>query len=100
MAKKTADADTKQQPRKRQKRRRLAGNPCHAAALRDLTRLLLVVRAGGRCEFDGHNEYLLHHPLTLTPGNFAQMAHIVAFKEDGPRGKSPLRPTYINDFQT
>jgi len=66
--------------------------------IRDLTRLLLVVRAGGRCEFDDHNEYLLQHPLTLTPGNFAQMAHIVAFKEDGPRGKSPLRPAYINDL--
>jgi len=65
--------------------------------IRDLTRLLLVVRAGGRCEFDDHNEYLLQHPLTLTPGNFAQMAHIVAFKEDGPRGKSLLRPAYIND---
>lgn len=65
--------------------------------IRDLTRLLLVVCAGGRCEFDDHNEYLLQHPLTLTPGNFAQMAHIVAFKEDGPRGNSPLRPAYIND---
>ena len=43
--------------------------------IRELTRLLLVVRAGGRCEFDDHNEYLLQHPLTLTPGNFAQMAH-------------------------
>lgn len=65
--------------------------------IRDLTRLILFVRAGGRCEFDGCNEYLLQHPLTLTPGNFAQMAHIVAFREDGPRGKSPLRPAYIND---
>jgi hypothetical protein len=65
--------------------------------IRDLSRLLLFVRAGGRCEFDGCNEYLLQHPLTLTPGNFAQMAHIVAFREDGPRGKSALRPTYIND---
>src|SRR5260370_6274897 len=25
------------------------------------------------------------------------MAHIVAFREDGPRGKSELRPAYIND---
>ena len=65
--------------------------------IRDLMRLLLFVRAGGRCEFDGCNEYLLAHPLTLTPGNFAQMAHIVAFREQGPRGKSPLRSAYIND---
>src|SRR5580700_7820823 len=65
--------------------------------IRELTRLLLLVRAGGRCEFDDHNVYLLQHPLTLTPGNFAQMAHVVAFKEDGPRGRSALRPAYIND---
>lgn len=51
-----------------------------------LTRLLLFVRAGGRCEFDGHNKYLLRHSLTLTEGNFAQMAHIVAFSPQGPRG--------------
>jgi len=49
----------------------------------DLSRLPLFVRAGGRCEFDGCNKYLLAHPLTLTPGNFAQMAHIVAFREQG-----------------
>jgi hypothetical protein len=66
--------------------------------IKEFTRLLLVVRAGGRCEFDDHNEYLLHHPLTLTPGIFGQMAHIVAFREDGARGKSPLRPAYINDI--
>jgi hypothetical protein len=65
--------------------------------INDLTRLLLFVHAGGRCEFDGHNHYLLEHPLTLTPGNFAQMSHIVAFKKAGPRGRSALRPAYIND---
>jgi hypothetical protein len=65
--------------------------------IRELTRLLLFVRAGGRCEFDGCNEYLLAHPLTLTAGNFAQMAHIVAFREQGPRGKSTIRPARIND---
>jgi hypothetical protein len=65
--------------------------------IRELTRLLLFVRAGGRCEFDVCNNYLLEHPLTLTPGNFAQMAHIVAFREEGPRGKSARRPAQIND---
>lgn len=65
--------------------------------IRDFTRLLLTVRAGGRCEFDDHNEYLLQHPFTLTAGNFAQIAHIVAFRPDGPRGSSVLRPAYIND---
>jgi hypothetical protein len=64
----------------------------------DLSRLLLFVRAGGRCEFDGCNEYLLHHPLTLTEGNFSQIAHVVAFKPEGPRGKSSTRPAGINDI--
>lgn len=64
----------------------------------DLSRLLLFVRAGGRCEFDGCNEYLLHHPLTLTEGNFSQIAHVVAFKPEGPRGKSSPRPADINDI--
>lgn len=65
--------------------------------IKDITRLLLFVRAGGRCEFDGCNKYLLQHHLTLTEGNFAQLAHIVAFKPEGPRGKVGPRPMDIND---
>jgi hypothetical protein len=65
--------------------------------IKETTRLILYVRAGGRCQFDGCNEYLLRHPLTQDDGNFGQMAHIVAFKPEGPRGKSGLRPEYIND---
>ncbi len=65
--------------------------------IRPLTRLTLFVRAGGRCEFDGCNRYLLEHPVTLTEGNFAEVAHVVAFKPDGPRGKEGTRPININD---
>jgi hypothetical protein len=61
------------------------------------TRLLLCVRAGGRCEFDGHNAYLFEHPLTLQRGNFGEMAHIVAFRNTGPRGDDANRPDDIND---
>lgn len=49
-------------------------------------RLFLFVRAGGRCQFDGCNRYLIEHHLTRTEGNFAEMAHIWAFSEQGPRG--------------
>jgi hypothetical protein len=59
-------------------------------------RLLLFVSAGGRCEFDGCNKYLLEHHVTLTAGNFAEIAHIVAFQEDGPRGRSETRPDDIH----
>jgi hypothetical protein len=52
-----------------------------------MTRLQLFVRSGGRCEFDGCNKFLLRHSLTRMDGNFSQMAHIVAFKPAGPRGR-------------
>jgi hypothetical protein len=63
-----------------------------------LVRLVLFVRAGGRCEFDGCNRYLLEHPVTLTEGNFAEVAHVVAFKPDGPRGNQRPRFSNINDI--
>ena len=65
----------------------------------DLTRLILFVRAGGRCEFDGHNKYMLEHPLTLTEINIAEGAHIVAFSENGPRGDTDPRPVDIHDIE-
>jgi hypothetical protein len=62
-----------------------------------LTRLLLFVRAGGRCEFDGCNKYLLRHNLTRLEGNFAQIAHIVAFSQQGPRRTQRHAPEKLND---
>jgi hypothetical protein len=64
-----------------------------------LTRLVLFVRAGGRCEFDGCLRYLVEHPVTLTEGNFAQVAHIVAFRIEGPRGRARSRPRNIHSLQ-
>lgn len=76
-------------------RRRVSSPVVRARGIRDLTRLALFVRAGGRCEFDGCNRYLLEHHVTLAEGNFGQMAHIVAFRQEGPRGRG-LRPASIN----
>ncbi len=63
------------------------------------TKLLLYVRAGGRCEFDGCNEYVLSHQLTHKTINLGQMAHIVAFSTEGPRGNAEggERPVDINN---
>jgi hypothetical protein len=54
------------------------------------TRVALFTVAGGRCEFDNCNRYLLKHHVTHESGNFAEMAHIVAFSPGGPRGQSGL----------
>jgi hypothetical protein len=59
------------------------------------TSLFLHVRAGGRCEFDNCNAYLLEHEPTGTPGNYAERAHIWAFSEEGPRGRG-RRPKDIH----
>jgi hypothetical protein len=62
-----------------------------------LTEVMLAARAGGRCEFRGCNEFLYEHALTGEAGNFAENAHIVAFREGGPRGAGD-RPADIDDI--
>jgi hypothetical protein len=56
------------------------------------------VRAGGRCEFDNCNEYLLEHKPTGTPVNVGDKSHIWAFRKTGPRGRSKGRPTEIHEL--
>jgi len=53
--------------------------------------------AGGRCEFGGCNRILIKHRLTQQYGNFGEVAHIVAFSPQGPRGITSLRPVDIHD---
>lgn len=52
----------------------------------------------GRCEFAGCNKDLLLHSVTLIEGNFAQVAHVVAFSEDGPRGQDGERSADVHDL--
>ena len=47
---------------------------------------VLWARAAGRCEFDDCNEILYRSSVTQEPVNVAEMAHIYAFSEEGPRG--------------
>ena len=50
------------------------------------TKLKLFGRSAGRCEFSGCNKPVWRNNLTLTEGNFGEVAHIIAASEDGPRG--------------
>ena len=67
-------------------------------AISDRNQLILCVQAGGYCEFDGCPRYLFEHHLTHKRFNLAQMAHIVAFSELGPRGDVLDRPADINNL--
>ena len=60
--------------------------------------MALIARAAGRCQFRGCNEFLFEHPLTHEDGNFSEKAHIVAFRERGPRGRDGDRPSDINSL--
>lgn len=63
------------------------------------TRLFLFVRAGGRCEFDDCNRYLMEHHRTRIPGIYAQMAHIWAFSSAGPRGNTGIDSADLNEAE-
>ena len=63
------------------------------------TQLRLWVKAGGRCEFLGCNEYLLRDKLTLSETNYSDIAHIVAVNINGPRGDDPLPLSERNEIE-
>jgi hypothetical protein len=55
-------------------------------AIPETTKLRLWVESAGRCEFKGCNTPVWHNGLTLSEGNFAEVAHIIGSSKDGPRG--------------
>jgi hypothetical protein len=58
----------------------------------------LIAASAGRCELRGCNKDLYVHSVTNVPGNFAEKAHIVAFRPGGARG-SEARPRDIHEFE-
>lgn len=71
-------------------------SPVELRNIGDWPRLQLAVAAGGRCEFPGCNRFLLSHHVTASKANFSEAAHIVAFREDGPRGDATERSGLAN----
>ncbi len=63
-----------------------------------VTQLRLWTMAGGRCEFPGCNQSLLRDDLTLSEGNYANIAHIISWKSTGPRGDEKLSPLLAKDI--
>ena len=46
----------------------------------------LWIKSGGRCEFKGCNKYLYKDGVTKQPRNLANIAHIISWTPNGPRG--------------
>jgi len=58
--------------------------------LKDSERDKLWAKSAGRCEFCGCNKILYKDSVTSENNHSGQMAHIVAFSDDGPRGDEKL----------
>lgn len=67
--------------------------------IKEETRLLLSVQAGGRCEFFECNDYLFSDKITHKNIKWGEFAHIYAFSEDGPRGKMKNAPKNKNGIE-
>lgn len=61
-------------------------------------RSMLWGRAAGRCEFRDCNLDLTRHPGTKESVNTAEVAHIIGFSEDGPRGEKDLSARLARDL--
>lgn len=63
------------------------------------TVIKLWVESGGRCEFNGCNDYLLTDTLSLENSNLSNIAHIVALSPKWPRGNDPLSIERRNEVE-
>lgn len=52
----------------------------------ETVKLQLWVKSAGRCEFKNCNKPVWYNGLTLSAGNFAEVAHIIGSSKSGPRG--------------
>lgn len=58
----------------------------------------LYAASAGRCQFKGCNKDVTVHSLTRQSAALGEKAHIVAFKNDGPRGRQGTRPADVHDI--
>lgn len=66
-------------------------SPVETRRVGEATKVLLAAATAGRCQYLGCNKPVYEHHLTKKSGNYAQRAHIVGFREGGPRGKAGSR---------
>ncbi len=68
------------------------------ADIPEKVRSLLWAKTAGRCEYNGCNEALWMDGLTKLEMNFADVAHIIGDRPEGPRGHEVLSPQYCSDI--
>src|SRR5258708_7618436 len=71
------------------------GNSRH---IPESVRCLLWGRTAGRCEFAGCNKPLSYHEKTQEDINLAEVANVIGFSKDGPRGEEELSEELAKDI--
>ena len=61
-------------------------------------RCMLWGRAAGRCEFSGCNKPVSFHSETNETVNLADIAHVIGFSADGPRGEEDISKELAKDI--
>lgn len=67
-------------------------------AIPNKVQILLWMKTGGRCQFDGCNKALWRNELTMNDMNASYIAHIYAYSANGPRYDAILSPKLEKDF--
>ncbi len=67
--------------------------------IKEEVKLKLWLNAGGLCSFRGCSQSVTTHNLTFEETNFSNIAHIVGFNVDGPRGQSELPQDQRNNYE-
>lgn len=97
-SKRSVDRNTRANQLEKAKSSTRVKSPVVARAVPAPIRCMLWGLAGGRCEFSDCNKWLLEHEVTSLEVNLAQVAHVVAFSESGPRGKGE-RPDDVHALE-
>lgn len=72
--------------------------PTNRPKIPEATQKLLWGCASGRCEFRGCHKQLWKATTTLQQVNLSDVAHIIAFSVQGPRGNQTLSPQLSKDL--
>lgn len=82
----------------KQKKKKISKSKSKSKTVSGKIRCLLWGRAAGRCEFEGCNKALSWNSNTKDTANIADVAHIIGFSKDGPRGEEELSKELAKDI--
>lgn len=82
-----------------QRQRRTNKTQANRPSVKASVKLKLWLKSGGLCSFRGCARKLSEHGLTFEETNFSNIAHIIGYEKEGPRGDHPLAQEFRNNYE-